>query len=41
MPGYFIAPRLTLAAALTELASTAVDGSSIVAAETSVVGAGP
>ena len=34
-------PGLVLAAALVELTSAAVDGSSIVAAETSVVGTGP
>ena len=41
VPGHFVAPGLALAAALAELASTTLNGSSIVAAETSVVGAGP
>ena len=41
VPGHFVVPGLALAAALAELTSAAVDGSSVVAAETSVVGAGP
>ena len=37
MPGHFVAPGLALAAALAELASAAVDGSSVIAAETSII----
>ena len=41
MLGHFIAPRLALAAVLAELISAAINGSSVVAAETSIVGARP
>ena len=40
MSGHFVAPGFALAAALAELASAAVGGLSVVAAETSVVSAG-